>query len=99
MIKLAGTWHIKAGDDVEKIDKHYFDVHVPNVRRLPKLKRHVTGKALFDAAGGHPAAYRTAEIWFANREDFDARHDVPRMADHRRRRLHVVRCRPRDHRL
>ena len=72
MIKLAGTWHIKAGDDVEAIDRHYFDVHVPNVRRLPKLKRHVIGQAIGDAAGGNPACYRTAEIWFENREDFDA---------------------------
>lgn len=77
MIKLAGTWHIKAGDDVEEIDRHYFDVHVPNVRRLPKLRRHVIGIATGDAAGGHPAAYRTAEIWFDNRADFTAAMESP----------------------
>ena len=77
MIKLAGTWHIGAGNDVEAIDRHYYNVHVPNVRRLPKLKRHVIGKAISDGEGGHPAAYRTAEIWFENRQDFDAAMESP----------------------
>jgi uncharacterized protein (TIGR02118 family) len=72
MIKLAGTWHIVAGDDPEAVDRHYFDVHIPNVRRLPKLRRHVVLKAIGDAANGHPACYRSAEIWFDTREDFEA---------------------------
>ena len=73
MIKLVGTWHIQAGDDPAEIDRHYFGVHIPNVRRLPKLRRHVVARAISDATGtGKPACYRQAEIWFDNREDFDA---------------------------
>lgn len=72
MIKLSGTWHIPADADVDEVDEHYFGVHVPNVRRLPKLARHVVGKAIHDGQGGKPACYRTAEIWFETAEDFDA---------------------------
>jgi uncharacterized protein (TIGR02118 family) len=80
MIKLAGTWHIKAGDDPAEIDSHYYAVHVPNVRRLPKLSRHVIGTAIGDAAGANPACYRTAEIWFDSRADFEAAMESPEWA-------------------
>jgi uncharacterized protein (TIGR02118 family) len=72
MVKLQGTWHIPEGKSPEEIDRHYFDVHVPNVRALPKLRRHVVLKAVPGADGSHAATWRGAEIWFDNREDFDA---------------------------
>jgi uncharacterized protein (TIGR02118 family) len=72
MIKLVGTWHIPANVSTEEIDRHYFDVHVPNVRALPKLRRHVVLKAVPTPEGGNVRTWRAAEIWFDNREDFDA---------------------------
>ena len=72
MVKLQGTWHIPEGMSPEEIDKHYFGVHVPNVRALPKLRRHVVLKGVPGAGGEYASACRGAEIWFDNREDFDA---------------------------
>lgn len=72
MIKLVGTWHIPDAETPEAIDKHYFGVHVPNVRALPKLRRHVVLKATETPEGGKLRTWRGAEIWFDNREDFDA---------------------------
>ena len=72
MIKLVGTWHIPDEKTPEEIDKHYFAVHVPNVRALPKLRRHVVIKAVDTPEGGEHRTWRGAEVWFDNREDFDA---------------------------
>jgi uncharacterized protein (TIGR02118 family) len=72
MIKLSGTWHVPDGTSVEDNDRHYFAVHVPNVRRLPKLRRHVVLKAIQFPEGTHTRCWRGAEIWFDNQEDFDA---------------------------
>jgi len=72
MIKLVGTWHIPDTKTPEEIDKHYFAVHVPNVRALPKLRRHVVLKATETPEGGELRTWRGAEVWFDNREDFDA---------------------------
>lgn len=72
MIKLSGTWHVPDGTSTEANDAHYFGVHVPNVRRLPGLRRHVVLKAVEFPAGAHPSCWRGAEIWFQTREDFDA---------------------------
>ncbi len=72
MIKLVGTWHIPDGKSPEEIDKHYFAVHVPNVRKLPKLRRHVVLKSTDTPEGGEHRTWRAAETWFDNREDFDA---------------------------
>jgi uncharacterized protein (TIGR02118 family) len=72
MIKLSGTWHIPDGQSAEENDAHYFAVHVPNVRRLPKLRRHVVLKTIDWPEGTHAACYRGADIFFDNREDFDA---------------------------
>ncbi len=72
MIKLSGTWHIPDGKTAEDIDPHYFAVHVPNVRRLPELRRHVVLRAIDWPEGTHAACWRGADIWFDTREDFDA---------------------------
>lgn len=71
MIKVAAWWHIPAGADVDAIDRHYFEVHVPGVRKVPGLARHVVAKALPDTAEAQPPCHRHAEIWFETKEDFD----------------------------
>jgi uncharacterized protein (TIGR02118 family) len=72
MIKLSGTWHIPDGKTAQDIDPHYFAVHVPNVRRLPKLRRHVVLKAIDWPTGTPASVWRGAEIWFDDQADFDA---------------------------
>jgi uncharacterized protein (TIGR02118 family) len=71
VIKLSGTWHVPDGTSTEENDRHYFDVHVPNVRRLPGLKRHVVIKAIEFPEGTHPRCWRGAEIWFDSKADFE----------------------------
>jgi uncharacterized protein (TIGR02118 family) len=80
VIKLSGTWHVPDGVSPEEIDAHYFGVHVPNVRRLPKLTRHVVLKSIDFPTGTNPRCWRSAEIWFDSRADFDAAIDSPEWA-------------------
>lgn len=71
-VKLVGTWHVPDGTSTEENDRHYFGVHVPNVRRLPKLARHLVLKSVPFPEGSHPRCWRSAEIWFDSQADFDA---------------------------
>lgn len=84
MIKLSSTWHIPDSELPDVIDRYYFDVHVPNVRRLPNLRRHVVMKAVpvgagmmrgFLESGEYPRIWRGEDIWFDNREEFEAATD------------------------
>lgn len=77
MIKLMGTWHVPDGTSPVENDRHYHGVHVPNVRRLPKLQRHVVLKSVEWPVGAHPRCWRGAEIWFESRGDFDAAMESP----------------------
>jgi uncharacterized protein (TIGR02118 family) len=72
MIKLSGTWHVPEGTTAQEVDAHYFAVHVPNVRRLPKLSRHVVLKAIDWPEGTFASCWRGADIFFDNQDDFDA---------------------------
>jgi uncharacterized protein (TIGR02118 family) len=80
MIKLSGTWHVPEGASAEEVDAHYFAVHVPNVRRLPKLSRHVVLKAIDWPEGTFASCWRGADIFFDNQADFDAAIDSPEWA-------------------
>ena len=46
MIKLSRTWHIPDAELPDSIDRVYVDSHVPLVRRVPGLRRHVVLKAI-----------------------------------------------------
>lgn len=81
MAKLVGTWNIPAGASVEAVDEHYLGVHVPNVRRIPGVRRHVVQRGLSDASGGHPAFYRAAEVWFDDAAALSAALQSPEWRD------------------
>ena len=80
MIKLSGTWHIPDGTSAEENDAHYFGVHVPNVRRLPKLRRHVVLKAIDWPESTFASCWRGAETWATTCEDFDTQIASPEWA-------------------
>jgi uncharacterized protein (TIGR02118 family) len=62
MIALVGTWRIPAGDEAARFTDRYHNDHVPVVRSLPGLRRHVVGRA-----DGGPGYERwTAQLWFAH---------------------------------
>ncbi|EFL06837.1 MULTISPECIES: hypothetical protein [Actinomycetes] len=58
-----GTWHIPDGREISNIDRYYFDIHVPNVRRLPSLHRHVVLKSAAWPVGRNPRTWRGADCW------------------------------------
>ncbi|WP_214104737.1 EthD family reductase [Acrocarpospora catenulata] len=69
---LTGVWQVPPTSTWQAADEVYFRAHVPGVRALPRLKRHTVLKALPWPAGNHPRFWRSAEIRFASRADFDA---------------------------
>ncbi len=74
---LAGTWQVPAHLTPADVDPIYLDVHVPNVRRLPKLARHTTLRTRDWPVGRYADTWRSAEIRFADEADFRAVHSSP----------------------
>ncbi len=58
--------------DTAEFDKHYLDVHMPLVRKLPGLQRAETG--IFTAAldGGEQPYYRVTDLYFADQDAMGA---------------------------
>ncbi len=74
---LFGTWHVPPHLTPADVDPVYLDVHVPNVRRLPRLQRHTTLLTRDWPQGRHADTWRGAEIRFADEADFRAVHSSP----------------------
>jgi hypothetical protein len=68
---LSGIWQVPARKTPAEVDPVYLDVHVPGVRRLPRLRRHTVLQAVDWPAGVYSHAWRSAEIRFDSQEDFD----------------------------
>jgi uncharacterized protein (TIGR02118 family) len=69
---LIGAWQVPAHQTPAEVDPVYLDVHVPNVRNLPRLRSHTVMRAFDWPVGEHARYWRSAEIRFASREDFTA---------------------------
>lgn len=74
---LTGVWQVPARQTPDEVDGVYLDVHVPNVRRLPRLRLHTVMRALDWPAGDHARWWRSAEIRFDSTADFSAVFDSP----------------------
>jgi uncharacterized protein (TIGR02118 family) len=59
-------------DNPSAFDQHYFDTHMPLVRRVPGLQRAETGRFGAAADGGEQTYYRAAELYFADQGAFEA---------------------------
>lgn len=70
MIKLVTSWHIPDGQAPSQSDALFLGEHVGNVRRLPKLKRHVVLKAMHER-GTHPSCWRGEDLWFESDTELD----------------------------
>ncbi len=68
---LSGIWQVPADKLPEEVDPVYLDVHVPGVRKLPRLRRHTVMRGLEWPAGQVSRAYRSAEVRFDSPEDFE----------------------------
>ncbi|MEU6643587.1 hypothetical protein ABZ863_13695 [Saccharomonospora sp. NPDC046836] len=69
---LSGIWQVPARLTPADVEDVYLNVHVPGVRRLPRLRRHTVMRAVDWPAGVHAQAWRSAEIRFDSAEDFEA---------------------------
>lgn len=69
MIKLVALF--KRPEDVEEFDKHYTEVHAPLMGRVPSLERMEVTRNL-RAFRGEPEYYLIAEMYFRDKESFDA---------------------------
>ncbi len=58
--------------DAAAFDKHYAEVHVPLVDKLPNLVRFEQAKVVGAPTGDKPAHYLIAELWFNSMEEFQA---------------------------
>ena len=69
MIKLVALF--KRPQDTGEFDVHYADVHAPLMRKVPGLERMEVTRNL-QAFRGEPEYYLVAEMYFRDRESFDA---------------------------
>jgi len=56
-------------DDPDAFERYYDSSHKEVAQRLPNVRRKALGKALGTPAGGKPAYYRSATLFFDSRED------------------------------
>jgi uncharacterized protein (TIGR02118 family) len=59
-------------DDADAFDRHYLDVHMPLVRKIPGLQRTEAGRLVSALDGGEHTYYRIAELYFADQKALGA---------------------------
>jgi uncharacterized protein (TIGR02118 family) len=57
-------------DDADAFDKHYTNVHLPLVKKIPGLARVVVNRAMDAPWGGSPPYYQMVEMHFPDEETF-----------------------------
>lgn len=68
MYKLVGTWSAPDEQRTEEFEKHYRDVHAVRAAAVPNLRRILLTRTPDGFAGGAPAFYRLAEMFFDSPE-------------------------------
>ncbi|HET6878494.1 MAG TPA: EthD family reductase [Jatrophihabitans sp.] len=58
-------------ENPEEFDRHYLDVHVPLVEKIPGLQRFEGARITGVADGGEQTYHRIAELWFADQQAFE----------------------------
>jgi uncharacterized protein (TIGR02118 family) len=58
--------------DPEAFDRHYFDVHMPLVHKVPGLQRAETGRIVRALDGGEQTYYRVTALYFADQDTLKA---------------------------
>jgi len=69
MIKLVALF--KRPEDASAFDEHYEQVHAPLMQKVPGLTRMEVTRNI-QAFRGEPEYYLVAEMYFADKESFDA---------------------------
>lgn len=70
MYKLLAIY--QTPPDIDGFERHYRDVHLPLVRRIPGLQKIILNRGLAPPWGGDPEFYMMAELHFSNEVEFRA---------------------------
>jgi uncharacterized protein (TIGR02118 family) len=68
MLKFVALWNLKPGVSEAEFEKWYRDVHMPDAKRIPGLRRYTVNRAT-GAVRGESRYYRMAELSF---DSYDA---------------------------
>ncbi len=74
MVKLIALY--RKPDDVDAFEQHYFQTHVPLVKKMPGLQR-VEISRITGAPMGEPPYYLMAEMYFESAESLTAAMNSP----------------------
>jgi uncharacterized protein (TIGR02118 family) len=55
-------------EDADTFDRHYLDVHMPLVAKIPGLQRAESGRLVSALDGGEQTFHRVAELYFADQK-------------------------------
>lgn len=69
MFKLIALY--STPDDPQAFDRHYADVHLPLVQKIPGLLRTMVNRGIDAPWGKPPAYYQIVEMHFDNRGSFE----------------------------
>ncbi len=58
----------KTPNDPEFFERHYFEVHVPLAKQLPRLVKYEINDGLIASTTGHADTYRIANLYFESME-------------------------------
>ena len=70
MYKLIATY--KTPKDIAAFEKHYREVHLPLVKKVPGLAKTVLNRGIAPPWGGDPAFYLMVEMHFADEATYIA---------------------------
>jgi len=62
----------KRPDDIDAFLKHYHEIHLPLVMKVPGLQKAVVNRVEKNPMGGEPPYFMIAELHFADQAAFDA---------------------------
>ncbi|MBI3989601.1 MAG: EthD family reductase [candidate division NC10 bacterium] len=69
--KLVVVYNLKQGVKPEDFEQWFAQVHIPDVKRYPGIRKVVANKVVGTPDGSPPGYYRTAELHFESREAFE----------------------------
>ena len=67
MLKFVAMWNIKEGISEAEFERWYRDVHMPDAKRIPGLRKYTVNRVT-EAARGESRYYRMAELCFDSHE-------------------------------
>jgi uncharacterized protein (TIGR02118 family) len=76
MLKFVALWNIREGIAEADFEHWYRNVHMPDAKRIPGLRRYTVNRVT-DAARGESRYYRMAELCFDSHEAMQKALETP----------------------